>query len=1529
MPTNASGYNYCYQLQALMRTLRKIFRFIVCFILSGYILLLAVLNYSPLQQAMTQYLAETLAKELHSGVHIGSVQVGLFNRVMLQDVRINDLKGTPILQARSMSAKIELRTLFKKQISLRTVSLLDATVNLYREAKDKPANYQFIIDTFSSKNQEEESTPLNLRINSLILRRVNLRYHELYELSTPGKVNLHHLDIQQLNANISLKSLRPELLQLRVRSLSFSEQSGFSLNNLSLKLSAEPGKAILQDLEIGMPHSSLQMPLLTATWQPQQDGSIDGKTLRVEGGFNNATISTADLQCLPLPEHLLTTKRFDVQCTTVFRITPGQVEVTKLNLQETNGLFALAMSGNTSRKSNQWERLQLDLNSLQLAPQFTLWLAASCFPNNAVYTQVATQIGKLQAKGKLTFSLQNRMQGELQLQTDAGMATATARLEGHEAEVEMDLTQLAVSQLLSRPELPDLLSLQARMQARGISLASLSQWQQTLRNARIEIKVPHVAHQGRHYGNIEVQSLFTPGQLQVHFRSADPSLQMLASAQMFLKGWKIDGGSIDLQVPHVSPGLWGMQGDYGKAHYSGNLRASLQNICSGHWNGDLRLTDFSMTGSQKGDYRLNSLQAKLSSLPDGRSCVELQSDLLDATLTGSPDFAQAVRGLQTLLYQNLPGLRSPGSPSGQTGAATAAKKETPSGWQIRATLRPTDMWQNVANIPLVIQSPIHVEGTLSDFEGRTSLSVDTDSLTVGNQFFGRTSIYLSGHHDGLTGLVKTQKSFGGHIFNWALRLQAANDTLHSLLSWQAQQQPQSYNGTFRASTQFSRQTNGHLTWQTDIHPTHFLLSDTIWNIASGHLAIGDGALSFQGVSLSHHPQSLTVDGRLMQGSRDSIVAHLHEMDVDYILNLIDFDAVEFGGRATGQAIFNKSGGETQLHANLHIPEFRFNKGLMGDAQIKGNWNPTENRINLEADMKLPGGQGYGTKVNGFVSLAEKGLDLHMQTNHTRLAFLRRYTDGIFSHLDGDATGNLRLFGPFKKLDFEGKLTANAQALIPSTGVTYRISEGTVECTPGQFAFHDFRVSDLTHGSGTASGYLRHTHLKNLTYDFTVNAENMLCYDQPSSPLMPFYSTTTGTGQIHLQGQPGIFAADIRIRPLSPTTFVYTQGTASSLDPADRMIRFHDATERDLSSGWQQTDSANASATTGQPLHTAEEDIPQEAESDIYLNFLIEATPGAELKVITDPRSGDAITAYGSGTLRATYHNKGNFEMYGTYTLQRGTYNMSIQDLIRKGMALQQGSTITFAGNPAQADLALKAVYSLSGVPLSDLNYAAGFGQRTARVDCILNIGGQANAPQVSFDIDLQGISDDEKRMVRQLIATDEDMNRQAISLLGIGRFYAAGSTETEGATSGQSTAAMRSLLSTTLTGQLNSVISSALGSRSHWSFGTNLTPGTMGWNDLEVDGQLQGRLLGDRLLINGNFGYRDRPTYTSNFVGDFDIRYILTPHGGVSLRAYSETSDRYFTPSSLTTQGVGITLQRDFTRFGQLFRPIRKDKKKP
>ena len=75
---------------------------------------------------------------------------------------------------------------------------------------------------------------------------------------------------------------------------------------------------------------------------------------------------------------------------------------------------------------------------------------------------------------------------------------------------------------------------------------------------------------------------------------------------------------------------------------------------------------------------------------------------------------------------------------------------------------------------------------------------------------------------------------------------------------------------------------------------------------------------------------------------------------------------------------------------------------------------------------------------------------------------------------------------------------------------------------------------------------------------------------------------------------------------------------------------------------------------------------------------------------------------------------------------------------------------------------------------------------------------------------------------------------------------------------------------------------------------------------------LRGRLLNNRLLINGNFGYRENPIANSNFMGDFEIQWLLTPKGNINLKAYSKTNDRYFSKTNLTTQGAGILFKHDF-----------------
>lgn len=87
---------------------------------------------------------------------------------------------------------------------------------------------------------------------------------------------------------------------------------------------------------------------------------------------------------------------------------------------------------------------------------------------------------------------------------------------------------------------------------------------------------------------------------------------------------------------------------------------------------------------------------------------------------------------------------------------------------------------------------------------------------------------------------------------------------------------------------------------------------------------------------------------------------------------------------------------------------------------------------------------------------------------------------------------------------------------------------------------------------------------------------------------------------------------------------------------------------------------------------------------------------------------------------------------------------------------------------------------------------------------------------------------------------------------------------------------------------------------------------------MEFETMLSGQLLNNRLLINGNFGYRDNPMANTNFVGDFEAEWLINRSGDIRLKAYNETNDRYYTRTNLTTQGIGIIFKKDFNKWNEL-----------
>jgi len=163
-----------------------------------------------------------------------------------------------------------------------------------------------------------------------------------------------------------------------------------------------------------------------------------------------------------------------------------------------------------------------------------------------------------------------------------------------------------------------------------------------------------------------------------------------------------------------------------------------------------------------------------------------------------------------------------------------------------------------------------------------------------------------------------------------------------------------------------------------------------------------------------------------------------------------------------------------------------------------------------------------------------------------------------------------------------------------------------------------------------------------------------------------------------------------------------------------------------------------------------------------------------MKIVVDPIANDYIIGKGSGNMRMEYYNKGDIKMFGNYTIDHGTYKFSLQEVIRKDFSINSGSTVTFNGDPLNANLDIKAKYTVNSVSLSDLGSEVpeDLKKSNVKVNCLMDITGNMLHPTVKLGIELPNESEEKQRISsRTLISTEDQINMQTLYLLGIGKFY--------------------------------------------------------------------------------------------------------------------------------------------------------------
>ena len=1489
-----------------MKILKHILNIAIWSLLGLYLLIILTFSIPAVQEYLGKRAANVLAEKLGTSVSIGRLKYGLLSHLTLYQVDIKDQRGHDMLKAGRISAHLDILPLTEGKISISTAQLFGARAQLYQQDSLAKPNFQFVLDSLASKDTTSAST-LNLRINSLIIRHSSVSY-DRYDLpETAGTLNTNHLKVSDISSHIILKALSEDSLNVNIKRLSFKEQSGLNIKRLSMHFEGGRHSSRLTDFVLRMPGTNIQLGDIKANYRFRDDHFVT-PSLHYSGSIQPSTITLSDLACL-LPS--LNTFQSTLSLAVNFNGEGERLNVPMLNIGSTTGDIGINIGGWVKDLRDSLPTWNADIHDLALSAKTVSFISENLQGQRIQVPQELVRLGNIHLKGHANGKGASTIQTHNQLQTDAGSVNMEMAIDekrhfnGH-----IDTKDFNLKKVLDDDQF-------------GILSTDIELSGQLPDHQPLIVKADGVVHQfefkGYNYQHINIDGLYSPTDIHGHASIDDANIGVMVDGSIIQTGKK-HNVKLEATFANLSPKAINLSDKWGEARFFGDIKADFLASNLNDAVGTFDIIDLSMQG-HRASYDLESFHIE-SGYDGDIHYVTMTSDFGEASIRGDFDYQTLPQSFTNFISTRMSTI--PGLPP--------VDHSTHNNFSIQATIRKSDWIQHLLRTPFYLTKPITLQGSLNDERQQIFMECDIPQFFYEDKRYDNAHISILSPINTLQYDVSITKHYDD-TDDMDLQVMGSvhNDQLSATLQWNNHaEEPTS--GRITAMAYFDRSYADTQTAFVKLASSQMTIKGKSWDILPATITYAgkSKALKINGFSIRHGKQYLTIDGTASENKSDVLSVKMRDLDIAYIVDLVNFDAVSFSGKATGNGTLRAVLGDLEADAKIIVKNFEFEHGRMGilDAIVK--WNTEKEQIDIQATAVDSRAK---TIIGGYISPKRDYLDIDIRAVGTRLEFAKSFTETFIDDIQGYVDGNVKLSGSMSALNLYGDMILNGKAHVTTLNCTYEMQNDTLLLTRDNITFKNCALYDIYGNKAVLTGGIHHNDLTNLTYDVYLDARNLLAYDFKTFGDATFYGTAYADGTVAIHGRENSVLIEADITPKRGTEFVYNAASPDIITDQEFIVW---GSKDESTNAHLQKTAAKVDETAETPELTQRADM----RTDVRMNLRINATPDATIRLLMDERTNDYITMRGSGDLQTSFYNKGSFNIFGTYRISEGTYGITIQNIIKKNFVFKEGGTITFGGDPYDARLNMQAQHTVNGVSLSDLNVGKSF-SNTVRVNCLMDISGQPRAPIIDFDLDIPNVNSDEKQMLRSIINSEEEMNQQVIYLLAVGRFYPQGANNAnEEETAGQSktSLAMQSLLSGTLSSQLNDVLNRVIKSN-NWSFGANISTGDDGWNNAEYEGIINGRLLNNRLLINGQFGYRDGTTTTTgstakatsatpSFIGDFDIRYLLLPNGNLAFKVYNQTNDRYFTKSSLNTQGIGIIMQKDFNGLPDLFSTRKKKNEK-
>lgn len=1427
-----------------------------------------------------------LARLLGGKVVINKINFLPFNELRLNDVSIFSPSGQKCISVGTLGAGIDLwELLTEREIVITYAEIVSLNALIEQERPDTPMNIQFLVDAFKPQKKKQPSQ-VRVVLHNVVIRKSSVtfrrKWHPLQQ--HPGKFDFNNLAIYNLNADVALPVIDKDSINIKLRRLAFIEKSGLDIRKVSLNASISPRAISFNNFRLQIGTSKLQIS--------DQMLAIEGYKNIIESLKHQNRIVRISGSPIYLPDFesfvpIFSSLRIPLSLKAEFDGNYGNVFVNGLEIHSDSHEIDLGLSGKLQGLSD-FSSLRAAVSEMKLHCSFSLAskIVRSIPDIPSKLNDAIRTLGDIDiyAQGELD-NASSLAKGIMSLETSAGNIEAQGEFKWPDnslsvSDGKINADNFALGDVLGIANLGNISLLACgNMHKKGKDFDLNA-------NADADFieyngnRIEHVT------ANIDKCGKTMKGSLDI----PDADLGISLNADIILDGiyskWNIDG-----IIDRIRPAHWGVKGFKPDETISGAIITAASGNDIDNLQGNVTVSNARLTSTSR---PLSLDRLELNALvSDNNRQYTIKSDWIDACIDGNFNIADIRTILNESLHNSFPLIfehKDVADCSGQYA-------------DIMVHLSPPSNLFDALKFPIRPVEAVDIKASVKGTDSSATFVLDAPYLLK-----GRNNLIKGTHITGSMGVgrplkldARTSYPVKHDIADLRLALTALSNQANLELGWTAQSN-HSNQGAIGLEALLSRNLiNSEYNLDISLLPSEINLNGAEWKVHPAKVIYNEKALNIEGVHIAHDAQYININGKASNNPLDVITATLAGIDLQYVFDILNINHVDFGGIATGKAKVSSlfSGTPVANTEHLTVKDLAYNGCVLGNADLYGYWDNAQKMVGINADVAAA--DTAAVKVRGGIFVTRDSLTFDFNAHKADLRLLQPFMSGFTSSIKGKASGHVKLYGTFSEIDLGGRAYADTVTMkVDHTNVSYSGSDSII-FSKGRIDIPSLRLYDKYGNSALFSGNVRHKFLKDVYFDFELkNARHLLVFDTDARINPAWNGKVFASGNAKLRGLPGIVALDVKMNTDKGTVFniqLDETRTASEYN----FLTFSDK-KAELMAKEKEVESFE------EKFRKNTEILPTERPSLFTMDLAIDVNQYADLILVMDPATGDKICANGNGALQMHYDtDTDDYSVYGKYTLDRGTYNFSLQDLILKNFTIRTGSSISFNGDPMNGNLDITAAYRVN-TNLADLDISfkddPDLKRTTVPVDALLKVTGDIQAPEINFDLSLPTVTAEVERKLHSLISTEDMLNRQVIYLLALNRFY---SPDYAGNERGGELA---SVASSTLSSQIQNIIGSLTDK-------VNVAPSIKSdrsdLSDMEFDVALSSRLFDDRLLINGNLGYRDKSTSQTTFIGDFDIEYLLTRNGQLRLKAYNHFNDAsYYLKSALTTQGIGMIYRKDF-----------------